>query len=132
MSCRLKVGDAVRICRAPGSPWQMSLGTIVEVVDRDGALQECAVRLGDNTLRWFMAEHLGRSICPKLLRFFRNEVMERWKLGPDEAAQLSGDRDQLIELLRDQCALSIRRAEAEVDEFLAKFDETTRRVGAAA
>jgi hypothetical protein len=125
MSCRLKVGDAVRVCHAPGSPWQASLGTIVEIFDREGDLQEYAVRIEGN-LRWFMAEHLVKTVSPKWLRFFRNEVMERWTLSPDETCQLNGDREQLIELLCDQRAFSIRRAEAEVDEFYVKFDESSR------
>jgi hypothetical protein len=125
MSCRLKVGDAVRVCHAPGSPWQASLGTVVEIFDREGGLQECAVRI-DGNLRWFMAEHLGKTVSPKWLRFYRNEVMERWRLSPDETCNLNGDRDQLVELLRDHCAFSIRRAEVEVDDFYVKFDESAR------
>ena len=128
MSCRLKIGDAVRVSHAPGSPWQGSLGRVVEVCDRsgEGSLEEYAVQVEGN-LRWFMAEHLVRTVNRKWLRFFRNEVMERWRLNPDETCELTGDREQLIELLRDHCAFSIRRAEAEVDDFCVKFDEATRR-----
>ena len=50
------------------------------------------------------------------------EVSDRWKqLNPDQVAPLIGDRDQLIELLQRDCDFALRRAQSEVDDFLAAF-----------
>ena len=120
------VGDQVRVAGLSSSPWQNSRGTIIEVLDRHqfgdaGTLQECAVRIGDERC-WFMAEHLVRSVPARFVRFFRAEVLDRWKLDPDKVSLLNGDRHELVGLLRDEFSFAIRRAEAEVDEFWADFD----------
>ena len=123
MTDRFKSGDHVRVRRTHGSPWQDMHGTIVEIIAHHGIepVQECAVNFSGD-LRWFMAEHLTRTVAPRLLRVFRNEVSERWKLDAVHTTFLNGDRDQLIDFLRDHHDFAIRRAEAEVDEFYSAFE----------
>ena len=53
----------------------------------------------------------------------RSGVFRTHKLDPDKTACLNGDREQLVELLRDHYDFAIRRAEAEVDDFYAVFEK---------
>src|SRR5205823_38122 len=123
MAGGLKTGDHVRVERAPGSPWQGMYGTIAQVIVRPDNVSLCEYSIiFDGKQRWFRAEHLTRTVPTKWLRFFRNEAIERWKLDLDKVAILNGDRGQLVELVRDNYAFTIRRAEAEVDEFYAVFE----------
>jgi hypothetical protein len=83
----LQIGDEVRVV-SPASQWQDWCGTIVDIVNRksegdDATLQECLVILHGER-RWFMADHLARTVPQTLVRFFRPEVIERWKLDPDQ------------------------------------------------
>ena len=73
-----------------------------------------------------MARHLTRTVSPKLNRFFRSEILDRWELDPDKTAVLNGDFDQLVEILCDQCHLTIPRAQAEVERFYDDFDRKTQ------
>lgn len=86
----------------------------------------------DGDRRWFMAQHLTRTISPQWARFFRNEAKDRWKLDPDRTAQLNGDWDQLIDLLCDHYDFTIRRAQTEAEDFYSEFDrrvQETNRTG---
>jgi len=127
MTYRFKAGDHIRVSDIAGSTWQDRHGTVVDVIVRyeDGPVQECAVSL-DGERRWFMARHLTRTISPKLIRFFRSEVLDRWKLDPDKTAFLNGDSDQLIDALCEQCHLTIPRAQSEVEQFYDEFDRKTQ------
>jgi hypothetical protein len=82
-----KVGDHIRVSRTAGSIWQDRDGTVVDVIVRnDGEpVQECAVAIGLER-RWFLGQHLLRSVPPKLVRYFRSEVLDRWKLDPHTTA----------------------------------------------
>jgi hypothetical protein len=62
-----------------------------------------------------------------MIRFFRAEAVERWQLDPDKALLLDGTRDQLVAVLCDEYDFSIRRAQREVDEFIALLSEKLRR-----
>ena len=128
MTYRFKPGDFVRVSHTSGSSWQDRQGTIVDVIVRyeNEPVQECAVSFGGERC-WFMARHLIRTISPKLIRFFRSEVLDHWKLDPDRTAPLNGDSDQLIDLLCEQCHLTIRRAQTEVESFYDEFDGKTQR-----
>src|SRR5688572_6417283 len=127
MTSRFKTGDHIRVRHVPGSPWQDAHGTILNVIVRpeNESVQECAVSFGGEQ-RWFMAEHLVKVVHPNLIRFFRNEVLDRWNLDPDKTAVLNGDRDQLVEFLRDQYDFPVRRAEAEVEDFYEVFQKKTQ------
>ena len=70
-----------------------------------------------------MAQHLVRSVPARFVRFFRAEVLDRWRLDPDKVSLLNGDRHELVGLLCDEFSFAIRRAEAEVDDFYAAFDD---------
>jgi hypothetical protein len=70
-----------------------------------------------------MAMHLVLTVPVKFTRFFRAEVFERWQLEADDASFLNGDRDELVRLLCDRFNFSMRRAEAEVDDFYTTFNE---------
>jgi len=135
MKAPFNVGDYVCVRRVPASPWQDMCGTVVDVIFRGNGetvgetIQECSVSFGGVT-RWFMAEHLTKAVPPKFIRFFQHEVIERWKLDPIGAPRFSGDRDQLVEFLRDHYAFTIRRAEAEVDEFYFAFDNRIKQASA--
>ena len=123
---RFQVGDHVRIACLSASSWQNSRGTVIEIVERRqseeaGTLQECAVDIEDR-LCWFMAEHLVRSVPARFARFFRAEVLDRWRLDPDKVSLLNGDYQGLVDLLCDEFSFTIRRAEAEVNEFCAAFN----------
>src|ERR1041385_1778934 len=128
MSNDLRIGDEVRVTCA-SSQWRDCRGTVVEVLERNSCdhgdkLQECAVMLSNNERRWFMEEHLVKTVPVSSLRFFRSEVIERWKVNPDHAGTLDGSRDGLIAVLRDYYDYSTRHAEAEVDQFLVGFNQT--------
>jgi hypothetical protein len=131
MKAPFNVGDYVCVRRVPASPWQDMCGTVVDVIFRGNveALQECSVSFG-GVSRWFMAEHLTKSVPPKFIRFFQHEVIERWKLDPIETPRFSGHRDQLVEFLLDHYEFTIRRAEAEVDEFYFAFDNRIKQASA--
>jgi hypothetical protein len=127
MAYHFKSGDSIRVSRISGSSWQDRVGIVVDVIVRYDSepVQECAVSF-DGERCWFMARHLIRTISPKLIRFFRNEALDRWQLDPDKVAFLNGDSDQLIELLCDQCDFTIRRAQTEVEQFYDAFDRKTQ------
>jgi hypothetical protein len=127
MTYRFKPGDHIRVSHIDGSSWQDRHGTVVDVIVRyeNEPVQECAVSI-DGDRRWFMARHLVRTVSPKLLRFFRSEALDRWTLDPDKAALLTGDRDQLLDILCEHCHFTIRRAQAEVEAFYDEFDRKTQ------
>lgn len=129
MTYQFKTGDYIRVSHIAGSSWHDRHGTIVDVIVRSEAesVQECAVSV-DGDRRWFMAYHLTRTVPPKLIRFFRSEVLDHWPLGPDQAAVLNGDSDQLIELLCEQCQFTIRKAQSEVEEFFEEFAQKTQQI----
>jgi hypothetical protein len=124
-----KPGDHIRVSSIAGSSWQDMHGRVVDVIVRyqDGPVQECAVSF-DGERRWFMARHLLRTVSPKLIRFFRSEALDRWKLDPDKSAMLNGDSDQLIDLLCDHCDFTLRRAQAEVEQFYDELDRKTEQI----
>jgi hypothetical protein len=126
MTYRFKPGDHIRVSRIEGSTWQDRHGIVVDVIVRDGneLVQECAVSL-DGDRRWFLASHLNRTVPPQMIRFFRSEALDRWKLNPDKTAQLNGDWDQLMELLCEHYDLPMRRAALEVESFYNEFDRKT-------
>jgi hypothetical protein len=121
---RFQPGDAIRVATLPHSEWQGAHGVILETVEHGEAgegVQECAVQFSGER-RWFLSTHLIKTVPEKLLRFFRAEVSDRWKyLNPDEIARLHGDREELIALLQEDCQFALRRAQAEVDDFLSVF-----------
>ena len=125
---RFEIGDEVRVAGLVHSQWRGVQGTIVEIVVRSGdkdieQIREYAVEVEGGQRRWFLADHLVKAVPAKLVRFFRSEVLARWLLNPDDVALLSGDGGQLVGLLQDRYDFSRRRAEAEVDDFLAAFHE---------
>jgi hypothetical protein len=121
-----KVGDHIRVSRIAGSVWQDRDGRVVDVIVRydNGPVQECAVAIGLER-RWFLGRHLLRTVPPKLVRYFRSEVHDRWKLSIDTTESLTGDQDQLIDYLCQYCDLPIRRAQGEVEAF---YDELDRKM----
>jgi hypothetical protein len=123
-----KVGDHIRVSRTAGSIWQDRDGRVVDVIVRfDGEpVQECAVAIGLER-RWFLGRHLLRTVPPRLVRYFRSEVLYRWKVDLDTTATLTGDQGQLIDILCQHCDLPIRRAQGEVE---ALYDELDRMVEA--
>jgi hypothetical protein len=125
-----KVGDHIRVSRIAGSIWQDRDGTIVDVIVRydNGPVQECAVAIGLER-RWFLGRHLLRTVPPPLVRYFRSEVLDRWKLEPDVAAALNGDQNQLIDYLCQHCDLPIRRAQVEVDALYDQLDRMVETAG---
>jgi hypothetical protein len=126
-SSQLKVGDEVRVIGA--SEWRDEQGTVVEIFERHHGserAQECAVRL-EHQIRSFTAAHLVRVVPCELLRFFRSEIAARWPLNSELLDDMDGSAEQLVVLLRVQLDFSIRRAQAEVDEFLTAFDEKIHR-----
>ncbi len=127
MAYRFKPGDYIRVAHTAGSTWQDRQGVIVDVIVRyEGKpVQECAVSL-DGDRRWFMEGHLTRTIGPKWLRFFRNQAIDRWKLDMDQAASITGDMDQLVELLCDVHDYTIPRAQSEVEEFYDTFEKAVQ------
>ena len=129
---RFQVGDDVRVSDLPNSQWQDLAGTIVEIRERHscgeaGMVQECAVKIAGE-LRWFMADHLVKTVSTKWVRFFQTEAMYRWKLDPNAVGSLTGDREQLAGVLRDRLGFTMRRAQTEVDEFYTMFNERITRV----
>jgi hypothetical protein len=130
MRC-FRLGDEVRIVGLPGSHWQNRQGTIVQILEhrpceQEDMAQECAVDLGGER-RWFMARHLVKTVSARFVRFFRAEVLERWHLEPDEVDGLKGDCQGLVDLLCDRLNFAARRAETEVDDFCAEFNEKIAR-----
>jgi hypothetical protein len=126
MTYHFKSGDYVRVSRIAGSSWQDRHGTVVDVIVRyeNGPVQECAVS-SDGERCWFMSRHLIRTVSPRLIRFFRSEALDRWSLDADTAARLNGDSDQLMDLLCEDCHFTLRRAQAEVQQFYDAFDQKT-------
>src|SRR5262245_3194959 len=112
---RFQVGDEVQVGGLPTSEWRGLRGIIVKVLDRPNdqtgeTVQECAVRFAASR-RWFLADHLIRTIPDKWIRFFRTEALDRWnQLENSDLALLSGDRDTLIALLQDRYGFARRRA----------------------
>ena len=129
MTYQFKPGDYVRVSRVTGSSWQDMQGMVVDMIVRyqDEPIQECAISFNGER-RWFLARQLIRTVSPKLIRFFRNEALDRWKLDPDKSALLNGDSDQLIDLLCDHSDFTLRRAQTEVGEFYDEFDRKTRQI----
>jgi hypothetical protein len=128
---RFHLGDDVRVAYLPASEWQNRVGTIVEIFElepheAENTAQECVVDLGGER-RCFMNKHLVKTVSARMVRFFRAEVSERWQLEPNDIATLNGDRQGLIDLLCDRLSFAIRRAEAEVDDFYATFNDRIAR-----
>ena len=124
---RFQLGDEVRIAGLPNSQWQDRRGTIVNIVEDDTLLegsikQECEVDVRGER-RWFMAEHLVKSVPERFVRLFRAEVVQRWHLDPDDTCNLKGDSQGLVALLCDRLSFSIRHAEPEVEAFYAALNE---------
>jgi len=124
MAYRFKIGDHVRVARIEGSSWQGRNGSIVDVIVRyvDRPVQECAVIL-DGDRRWFMEGHLTRTISPKGIRFFRSEAVDRWNMSADTAASLTGELDQLVDVLCTECNYTIPRAQSEAEAFYDNVDK---------
>ena len=129
---RFQIGDAVRVVGLPTCEWRGTLGGVVKTVERDSqdgegtATQECAVQFPD-ARRWFLANHLIRAVADKPIRFFRSEVLERWKdLSADDVIVLNGTRDELIALLQERYGFRLKRAAAEVEAFLYELHERIR------
>ena len=126
-----RLGDYVEVAGLPGSKWQHRQGTVVEIFEhglyeQEQIAEECAVNIGGER-RCFMTEHLVKTLPPKLVRLFRAEIMERWHLDPNDVHSLKGDRHELVDLLCDRLSFTMRRAEAEVDDFYTEFDERLAR-----
>ena len=68
-----------------------------------------------------------KTVPAGLVRFFRAEALERWKLDPDHVASLNGSCDELVALLLDHYDFTIRRALAEVDDFMSVFEDSIKR-----
>ena len=128
---RFRLGDDVRVAYLVASEWHNRVGTIVEIFE-DGSCetgntaQECVVELGGQR-RWFLDKHLVKTVSSRLVRFFRAEVSQRWPLEPNDVATLNGDCHALVELLCDRLSFAMRRAEAEVDDFYATFNDRIAR-----
>jgi hypothetical protein len=122
------VGDEVQVVGLPTSEWRGLRGVIVKVFDRPNdetgqTVQECAVQFAASR-RWFLADHLIRTIPDKWLRFFRTEAFDRWnQLEHTDLSLLHGDRDTLTALLQDRYGFARRRAELEADDFILAFQE---------
>ena len=126
----LRVGDEVRVI-CPSSQWRDACGVITQVIQRGderapGKLQECVVTFKTER-RWFMAEHLTRIRSPKLDRFLRSELSNRWPIEPVLAESINVSRDSLIGFLSDHFGFSKTRATIEVDEFFRVFREKLQR-----
>jgi len=124
---RFQNGDEVRVVGLAACEWQGEFGVVVKTIEREGdnesIRQECAVQF-PNARRWFLADHLVRAVRDKSVRFFRSEVLERWKdLSPDDVKLLSGKREELVGFLQLRYGLNRQRAEREADEFLAQVRE---------
>lgn len=125
-----KVGDHIRVSRIAGSIWQDCQGQVVDVIVRydNGPVQECAVAIGLER-RWFLGRHLLRTVPPKLVRYFRAEVLDRWKLDIDKTAALTGDMPELIDILCQHCDVPIRRAQVEVEALYNQLDRMVESTG---
>ena len=127
-----QVGDEVRVIGLPTSEFYGIVGVVAKTVERDGldgdveTGQECAVQF-PGIRRWFLSRHLEKAVPDKALRFFRREVLERWKdLSPAEVVGLNGTRSDLISFLKDHFGLRQDRAVRETDLFLAELTERIR------
>jgi hypothetical protein len=126
---RFQIGDQVRVGGLAASDWNGASGVIVKIFEREAddgqSTQECAVQFPTDR-RWFLAKHLIRSTPQKAVRFFRSEVLERWRdMSPEDVAVLNGDRDDLIALLQERCGFCLKRARMEVDSFLSDLHQRT-------
>jgi hypothetical protein len=100
---------------------------IVEIIAVN-ASHEYAVQFAGGARRWFLGDHLALAVPEKLIRFFRAEVLDRWKqLDDDAVASLNGDFEELITFLQDRYDFSRRRAQAEVNEFFDAFKTRLQR-----
>jgi hypothetical protein len=122
----LQIGDEVRVV-SPSCQWQDWRGTVVDIINRsheesDATLQECLVVL-NGVRRWFMAQHLVKTVPANMVRFLRAEILARWRLDPDQLISLDGSCDQLIAFLQDRFEFSPGRASAEVADFLSTLNE---------
>ena len=127
---RFQVGDEVQVGGLPTSEWRELRGIVVKVLDRPNdetgqTVQECAVQFAA-TGRWFLADHLIRTIPDKWIRFFRTEAFDRWKQFENtDLPLLKGDRDTLTALLQDRYGFARRKAEIEADDFILALQERT-------
>ena len=104
---------------------------------QDHSLHDNALQMNESTKAVFLSyasQDAGAAsrIC-QTLREAGIEVTvigKRWKLDPLGSPRFSGDRDQLVEFLRDHYEFTIRRAEAEVDEFYFTFENRIRQASA--
>jgi hypothetical protein len=122
-----RVGDHVRVIGLLNSRWQNLKGRIVEIFEAgscesDEIQQECAVDLGGERC-WFLANHLMKTIPGKWIQFFRSDVLDRWQLAPEDTCRLTGDDEEVVDLLQDHFGFAKRRAEAEVDDFYTAFNQ---------
>jgi hypothetical protein len=74
-----------------------------------------------------MAEHLVPVTGPKIFRFLRTELVNRWQVEPGSVASMDITRDTLIGFLQEHFGISRRRAGVEADEFLGAFQDKLRR-----
>jgi len=74
-----------------------------------------------------VAQHLEKSVPDRWVRFFRVEALHRWHLEPDDVSNLNRDWQGLVAVLCDRLSLTIRRAEAEADDFYTEFNERMAR-----
>jgi hypothetical protein len=128
-----QIGEQVRIVDAVASEWRGALGVVTKTVERDGAdceapIQECAVQFSYGR-GWFPAADLVRVVPDNTVRFFRAEVLLRWKdISVDDVAILNGSADELIGFLQERYGFSLRRAATEVSDFLLDVHERSRTV----
>lgn len=133
---RFLLGDVVLVSGLRNSQWRGCRGVVVEIIrhtngEDDPGIQECSVRFAGEQRCWFRTEDLVNAPTEKMVRFFRSEVLERWKqLDPHGVGVLNGDRAELVMLLQEDCGFVRRRAEAEVDEFLQTFHSRLERATA--
>lgn len=53
----------------------------------------------------------------------KGEIKQQWgRLTDDEIAQIEGQRDELVGKIQEKYGYAREEAEAEVDEFLSKYD----------
>jgi hypothetical protein len=128
---KFQIGDHVRVVHLTASEWDRLSGVVTKIVERPAdagrdPVQECAVQFSSGR-RWFLAEHLARTIPDKTLRFFRAELLERWTdLSPDDVSTVNGDREELTAFLQERFGFGLRRASAEANEFMRYFENRLR------
>jgi hypothetical protein len=49
--------------------------------------------------------------------------LDRWQLAPEDTCRLTGDDEEVVDLLQDHFGFAKRRAEAEVDDFYTAFNQ---------